>query len=149
MKAPVVCLALGLALVTRVLALAGDLSEPGIAFPADFPQPARIRITESLKHPDCKFLGGRFVNWITHLKYSGETKGLNLFLENLAKCPGVVLSVRFREDNFEDGCDWVIDHISNDDTCQLVLTVNLKSPRIKLSELAIPDAKGPPAAEAK
>jgi hypothetical protein len=149
MKAPIVCLALGLALVTRVLALAGDLSEPGIAFPADFPQPAQLRIMESLKHPDCKFLGGRFVNWSTHLNYSGETKGLNQFLENLAKCPGVALSVRFREDKFDDGCDWVIDHTSGGDTCQLVVTVNLKSPRIKLADLMIPEAKGPPATEAK
>lgn len=149
MKTPTLCLALGLALVTRVLALAGDLSEPGIAFPSDFPQPAQLRIMGSLKHPECKFLGGHFVNWITHLNYSGETKGLNGFLENLAKCPGVALTVRFKEEGFEGDCDWMIDHTSGGDTCQLVVSVNLKSPRIKLTELAIPEAKGPPATEAK
>ena len=143
MKTPAIFLALGLALVTRVLALAGDLTEPGLAFPSDFPVAARTQISESLKHPDCKFLGGRFVNWITHLKYSGDTKGLNGFLDTLAKCPGVAVAVRFSDEEFEAGCDWTIDHISGGDTCHLNVKVNLKSTRIKLTELAIPEAKGP------
>ena len=148
MKAPIICLALGLALVTRVLALAGDLSEPGIAFPASFPEPAKLRIMESLKHPDCKFLGGRFVNSFTSLDYSGETRGLNLFMEGLAKCPGVVLAVRFKQDGFAEGCDWMVAHMAGD-PCQLTVHVNLKSPRLKLEDLVVPDAKGPPAAEEK
>ncbi|WP_035612093.1 hypothetical protein [Haloferula sp. BvORR071] len=143
MKTSLACVAFGLALLTRVMALAGDLSEPGIAFPSDFSKPAQLRIMEALKHPDCKFLGGRFVNSFTSLNYAGETKALNLFMEQLAKCPGVVLAVRFKAEGFAEGCDWMIAHEAGD-PCKLTVHVNLKSSRVKLEDLVIPEVKGPP-----
>src|SRR5947208_3543515 len=102
-NAPITCLLFVFALTTRALALANfDLKEPQLAFPADFPESDRTNIMASLNRPDCKFVGGSFINSFTSLKYSGDTRGLNLFLEGLVKCPGAVLSVRFHTDRTED-----------------------------------------------
>ena len=85
----IVCLFLLFGAATRVFGLAGELKEPGLAFPEGFSESARTNIMASLRRPDCTFLGGHFINSFTSLKYGGETLALNLFLEGLAKCPGV------------------------------------------------------------
>jgi len=137
------CFLLALVLATRAFGLAGELNEPGLAFPQTFPESARTNITAALTRPDCTFLGGHFVNWYTTLKYNGETLALNLFLEGLVKCPGVTLAIRFQTDSIPIDCDWMVTH-SADDPHRLTVHINQKSPRINLGKLFLPESKGPP-----
>lgn len=139
--APLFCAAL-LATVTDALGLAGDLTEPGVAFSQSYPDGARQQVMAALQRSDCKFLKGRFINWHTTLFYAGETKALNLFLADLAKCPGVTLSVSFTADPVAgEPCDWAISHDSM--TNRFAVRVNLKSERIKLPDVSLPEIKGP------
>ena len=143
------CLLFVFSLTTRALADADfDLKEPQLAFPHDFPESARANILASLRRPDCKFLGGSFINSFTSLKYGGDTLALNLFLEGLVKRPGVVLAVRFHTDRTSDNCDWFVSHMASN-PCELTVHVNLKSLQIKVDGLVIPESKGPPLSGAK
>jgi hypothetical protein len=147
-NAPISCLFLVFALTTRALALASfDLKEPQLAFPAGFPESDRTNIMASLSRPDCKFVGGSFINSFTSLKYSGDTLALNLFLEGLVKRPGVVLAVRFHTDRTSDDCDWFVSHDAHKPR-EFSVHLNMKSSQIKLDDLVIPDSKGPPLAGA-
>ena len=92
-----------------VFALAGQLNEPGVALPEHHPEAARKRIMAALNRADCKFLGGNFLNAFTTLRYAGDTKALNRFLDDLANCPGVTLSVSFVKSLPEAG-DWQVQH---------------------------------------
>jgi hypothetical protein len=135
------CLVL-LGAVPRALALAGDLSEPGIALPAHYTETVRSNIMAALRQPDCRFLGGRFLNSHTSLNYAGNTRALNFFLDGLAKCAGVTLSVSFTFDALpDDRCDWHVSHQAGPN--RFHVRVNLKSSQIKLAELVIPAVKGP------
>ena len=128
---------------TRAFGLAGELKEPGLAFPERFPESARTHITAALRRPDCTYVGGHFINWLTTLKYGGETSALNRFLEGLAKCPGATLSVRFDKDRIPDGCDWLVCHDAGEPG-RITVRVNLNSSRIRLDDLALPEVKGQP-----
>ena len=139
--APLLCAAL-LATTTDALALAGELKEPGVAHAQGYPQAAQEQVRAALTRPDCKFLGGRFINWHTSLLYAGETKALNLFLDALAKCPGVTLHISFVEDPIlSAGSDWHVSHDAHANSFHI--RVNLKSERIKLPDLHLPQVKGP------
>ena len=140
--APLLC-AILLATATDALALAGELKEPGVALPQDYPQTAQEQVMAALKRPDCKFLKGSFINWHTSLLYAGETKALNQFLDALAKCPGVTLHVSFVATDTIPGepCDWHVSHDAHANSFHI--RVNLKSERIKLPDLYLPPTKGP------
>ena len=141
--APLLCAAL-LATATDAFALAGDLTEPGVALPTGYPKAAQEQVLAALNRPDCKFLKGHFINWHTTLLYAGETKALNQFLDALAKCPSVTLHVSFTTDPVprDDGrCDWFVSHDAHANSFQV--RVNLKSERLKLPELRLPVVKGP------
>jgi hypothetical protein len=113
--AQLACLLLMLALATRAFALAGDLKDPGLAFPKDFPESVRTTMTDALTHKDCTFLGGRFINSFTNLRYQGETTALNQFLAGLVKCPGVILTIRFQPENPNTpvNYDWLLAHTAD------------------------------------
>ena len=131
-----------LATAADVRALAGDLKEPGVALPQDYPKASQDQVMAALKRPDCKFLGGRFINWHTSLNYAGDTKALNQFLDALAKCPGVTLHVTFVADPMlHEGSDWHVSHDAHENSFNV--RVSLKSDRIKLPDLRVPAAKGP------
>jgi hypothetical protein len=126
-NAPISGLLCVFALTTCALALARfDLKEPQLAFPAGFPESDRTNIMASLSRPDCKFVGGSFVNSFTSLKYGGDTRALNLFLEGLVKIPGVVLSMRFHTERTPDDCDWHVSHMAGKPR-EFAVHVNLKS----------------------
>ena len=103
-------LVVGLALsVAVLLCLAGaspalylELSSPGVAFAEGYPANARAQVTAALKRTDLKFLGGHALNSYTSLRYRSDTRALNDFLHDLAKCPGVTIGVRFAK--IEDEC---------------------------------------------
>ena len=139
---PLFC-ALLFATSTDALGLAGELKEPGVAFSQSYPDAARQQVMAALNRTDCKFLKGRFINSFSSLFYAGETKALNLFLADLAKCAGVTLTVLFTSDPVAvEPCDWVVTHDSMAN--HFAVRVNLKSDRIKLAELSLPEVKGPP-----
>ncbi len=122
--------------------LAGDLREPGLAFPVDFPDSARAAIMAALRPAGASFVGGRFVNWVTTLRYAGDTQTLNHFLDGLVKCPGVAVSVRFQPREPDPGCEWTLSH-SAEEPGEVTVQVNLRSGRVRLEDLVIPAAKGP------
>ena len=136
---PVTVVAVLFACTAPVFAEAGSLDSPGVAFPGDYPKDARDQVMAALTRKDCKFLGGEFVNWFTTLRYQGETKALNLFLGDLAKCPGVTVHVGLKK--LDDECNWRVSHDAQGNRFQV--EVNLNSKRVKLEDLYIPEAKGP------
>jgi hypothetical protein len=135
----VAILAAFLASAPPVFAEAGTLDSPGVAFSGDYPKAAQDQVMAALTRKDCKFLGGHFVNWFTTLRYGGDTTALNLFLGDLAKCPGATVHVGFKK--LDDGCDWRVSHDAHGNRFQV--EVNLNSKRIKIEDLYIPEAKGP------
>jgi hypothetical protein len=139
----VFCLLVVAGAATRALALAGDLKEPGLAFPQGFSESSRERIMGALKRDDCRFLGGNFVNSATSLRYGGDSRALSLFLEGLAKCPGISVSISFQAEPFQEACDWEVEHSAHA-ASHVTVRVNLKSPGLKLEDLRIPEVKGPP-----
>ena len=99
--------------VGNVFALMAELKEPGVAHTTDYPKAAQEQVAAALKRPDYKFLKGHFINWHTSLLYAGDTKALNLFLDALAKCPGVTLHVSFVSDPIPgEPCDWHVSHMA-------------------------------------
>ncbi|MDB6109231.1 MAG: hypothetical protein JWR69_981 [Pedosphaera sp.] len=124
--------------------MAGKLTSPTLSFPKDFPEAVRTNMLGVLTRPDFKFLSGDFINSTTRLRYVGDTKALNLFLERLAHCPGVTLSVGFGRDiDEEKEVDWQVSHGALTDAGRLRIEVNPHSSQIKLEELVIPDIKAP------
>src|SRR5437762_14197430 len=101
-----------LLLTAKALAEYHTPTEPSLAFPNDFPEAARTNIVAALRRPDCKFLSGSALNSFTSFKYGGDTLALNLFLENLAKCRGVALGVRFSLESSMEDCDWLVTHMA-------------------------------------
>jgi hypothetical protein len=142
---PLACLLL-LGFALTAMAAYVDLTEPSLVFPRDFPESTKTNILARLRPTDCKFVAGWALNASTTLKYAGDTSALNRFLQALATCPGVTVSVCFADDLDEDS-DWTLTHNAHQPG-YLVTHVNLKSKQIKLDALAIPEIKGP-RAEAK
>ena len=147
MKATIISLCVLFALTCRSFGLAGDLTKPALAFPKGFPESAQTNILSAIQRTDSKFIGGNFLNSSTTLKYGGDTRALNLFLEGLVKCPGVILSMRFDTESDSDDCHWLLTH-SALQPGRFTVHVNLKSSHIKLDDLTIPESKGPPLDEA-
>ena len=128
--------------VGNVFALMAELKEPGVAHTTDYPKAAQEQVAAALKRPDYKFLKGHFINSHTSLLYAGDTKALNLFLSALAKCPGVTLHVSFVADPIPgEPCDWHVAHDGHANSFHV--RVNLKSERIQLPDLYLPEVKGP------
>ncbi len=127
-------------IATQAMAWAGKLSSPDVALPSDFSEADREKISTALNRDDCKFVGGHFINSFTSLRYQGQTQALNLMIDDLTKCPGASVAVRFDNREFEGEADWLIAHdvrVSN----QFTVHISLNSPRIKLDELALPEFK--------
>jgi hypothetical protein len=129
----------GFALIARAMYL--ELTQPSLAFPPDFPESTKTNILARLRPTDCKFVSGSALNASTTLKYAGDTPTLNRFLQALATCPGVTLSVSF-SDGPDEVSDWTVTHNAHQPG-YLVARVNLKSKQIKLDALAIPEINGP------
>lgn len=147
-KLTVVSLVVCFGLVAHAFAAMGDLKEPGLGFPDSFPAAARTKIMAALRRPDCKFLSGTSHNAGTRLRYAGETVPLNLFLESLAGCPGITVSIRFHNELGDGISDWVVDQDGFDPT-RLCVRVNLKSSRVKIENLVVPEIKAPSITEKK
>ena len=86
----------------------GELDQPAFGFPESFSAAARSQIMRALQRTDCKFLGGTSHTTRTTLRYEGETVPLNLFLKDLAACPGITLSFRFNTPE-NANYDWTVE----------------------------------------
>lgn len=128
--------ALVLALAAPAWALSGTLDKPGVALPVGYP--ATQQVMAALNRKDATFVDGHFVNSFTSLRYRGNWLAFNLFLEDLAACPGVSVSVRFKQ--LPDDVDWRVGHdgLSNG----FLVEINPASKRLDLERLYIPVAKG-------
>ena len=124
----------------QVHALADGLKSPnGIAISTDYPAAAQIKLRAALDRKDCQFVGGRFVNWISMLRYEGHTEALNGMFADLAECPGVTVTTVFRK--IDEKCDWSVVHNAHGNSFEI--QINVRSKRIDLEGLKLPAAKGP------
>ena len=121
-------------------ALAGELKQPGLAFPPDFSPALQQQIQTNLTRADCEFVSGRFLNWNTHLEYNGSVTALNQFLAGLAQIPGAVILVRFSSADTA----WQVSH-SSMQPLQFQININPDAPGFRWSELNLPVIAGPPA----
>src|SRR5688572_26534541 len=109
-------LLLMLGVAGRAFGEMGEVKEPGFALPETFPAAARNGIMAALRRPDCRFVDGTFFNQNTYLRYAGETRALNLMLEDLARTPGCTLSIRFQDNATRSDYDWLVEHDGWDPT---------------------------------
>lgn len=120
-------------------ALAGELKRPGISLSTKHSQETRERIMKVLNREDAKFVGGRFINWFTTMHYAGDAKALSLFMDELAKIPGVVLSVSFVKDRIFDEAPWSVHHEAHGNRFHIRVSMNSD---IKMEEIYIPEIRG-------
>lgn len=123
----------------QVFARAGELTTPGFPIPSTCSEAARERIAAILRRPDFKFLGGNFVNRFTTHCYARDTTALNLYLDELAHCPGVALSVSFVKSLTQAG-DWLVHHDPHRN--RFDIRVSLASAHIELEKLVVPEVVG-------
>ena len=125
-----------------LLARGGALLTPSFTAPQGCPTEVMNQVRAAFNRSDCKFVGGHYVNRSTRVRYSGDTKALNGMLADLAKSPGVVLTIQFTEKFSEPG-DWSVSSQPGSNQFIFQVVVNLESERIKLDELRVPEMKGP------
>src|SRR5829696_7022868 len=101
-----------------LFAAAGEVDVPAVAHAAGFPEAARLQIAAALKREDCKFLGGNWLNAWTTLRYAGDTRALNFFIEELSQCPGVTVSVSFKN-SLPDRAVWCVGHSAHSNRFQI------------------------------
>lgn len=120
-----------------VFALAGEIESADVAYPESYPPESQAKVRAALQREDSQFMGGHFVNWFTTIMYTGDMLSLNLMIDNLTKCPDIVVTVRFQKVDAEH--DWLIFH--NALTNQFDVHVNLNSQNIDLEQLRLPPLK--------
>jgi hypothetical protein len=114
---------------------AGDLKIPGVSYPGSYDDAGRKAVSAALTLEDCEFLGGRWVNSMTSLRYAGDTAALSKFLQALAKCPDATISLSFANELFEGG-DWLVQHHAHGH--HFHVRINVGSVRISLPRLDLP-----------
>jgi hypothetical protein len=117
--------------------LAGDLTQPSLAFPKDAPYCDAVM--KVVMDKSFKFLRGHFVNADTTLEYSGDAASLNAFLAHLAACSGVKVHVSFSADvdAFSNpDAAWTLRHNAWGDGAAFHVIVNTRL--IKESVVSVP-----------
>lgn len=131
----------------RALALAGDLERPSIALPESTDQGWRDAVMQVLNERSAEYLGGRFINANTTLRYGGNSEPLSRFLAGLAKCPGTRIVITFTKDA---DAHWVVQHYGGADARRFHIRIRTGTAGLPLEELRLPDIVGirkAPAAE--
>lgn len=118
-------------------ALAGELKQPGLAFPPDFPSALQQQIQTNLTRTDCRFVSGHFLNWNTQLNYNGSVTALNQLLAGLAQIPGARIWVRFTSADTA----WQVSH-SAMEPLHFRISINPDAPGFHWSELSLPVIPG-------
>jgi hypothetical protein len=142
-KALLLCAVILVGCIAAAHAWMMHLTEPSLSFSAGFSRTTITNMQAALIRPDCKFLEGTALNWFSTFKYAGDTVALNHFMEGIAKCPGVTLSVHLDADRpATEVADWMVMH-NGQEPAELVVHVNLKSTNVILGKLVIPAIQGP------
>lgn len=117
-------------------ALRGEITEPsGIAFSSDYPENARLEVERALADSGAEFVRGHFINWISTLHFRGDVSHLNTMVGRLCRCHETVVAIKL--DEWEEDCEWSIVHDATSNRFQI--TINLRSSKIRLKELEIPE----------
>lgn len=124
----------------KTFALAGELSIPGLAFPAGFPEAARTNLIAAVSLPDSGFIRGEFVNSSTQLYYGGDTAALNAFLQRLAGCPNTTIAITFVSGIADHpAATWKVSHSGITNPARLAVQINFHAGKIHLEDLLIPN----------
>ena len=119
----------------RASAAWGELKQPRLPMARTFTEAEYAKLNAVLDRKDVTFIKGYSLNVHSALQYSGDTLSLNLFIEALTECPKVSVRICFfRPCAYQN--DWMVTHTANSN--EIVIRVNLDSPRIDLTELHIP-----------
>lgn len=129
----------------RAFAARGELKAPSVATSATYPAAHREQLLNVLKPKDCKFIKGSWLNSFTNLHYHSDTKALGQFLNELAKCPGVTVSISFYRPGKDarwapEGSNWSVFHDAHSNRFQV--KIRLDSDEIDITSLYIPPLKG-------
>ena len=130
-------LVMGAALPASALLI--KLDRPSVAFAQGYPKESVEKVLAVLNRKDCTFVDGMGINSFTTIHYRSSTVALNQFLEELAACPGVTLSVSLKK--LPQEYDWRLSHEAHGN--RFHAQVNLNSKRLDLESLVIPELKGP------
>jgi len=122
-----------------VLALAGDLERPSIAFPETTEPGWRDAVMKVLNQESAAYQGGRFINASTTLRYGGDAKALSQFLAGLAKCPGARIAI-----TFSDAADanWIVEHSAWIEARRFNIRIRTGKDGLPLDGLRLPDIIG-------
>jgi hypothetical protein len=121
--------------LTKVHALAGDLTSPSLAMPAETSEAVRTNLMAAISDKEYKFLDGHFINASTTLHYGGQTESLNRFLAKLGECDGVRLTVTFVKE--PDGPAWTLTHNGWGAAGEIYIQINIAASEIKMEQLTI------------
>jgi hypothetical protein len=126
-------------------AAAGTLDSPSVATSSSYPQAHRVKLLETLKRKDCKFISGSWINSSTQLHYHGDAKALGQFLTDLTNCPGVTVSISFYRPGGDfvaspEESNWSVFHSAINNHFQV--KINADSKDLDLTMLYIPPLKG-------
>lgn len=125
-------------------AATGELTTPAVSFPTEYPQAKRDQVNSVLASSKVEFVGGNWLNFFTRLDYRGDTKALNVFLDELVQCHDVSVHVSFARPgsaSYLSELDWSISHWAGKN--HFHVTINLDSDRIDLTSLYLPDMGRP------
>jgi hypothetical protein len=122
----------------RVEALAGNLDVPSLGFPSEMNKTTREQIMAAIVDKSYQFIDGRFVNAFTTLRYGGEMKGLNRFLEKLAECEGMKVVITYSKSLSGEVATWLLRHNGWVEARQLVVSINTDAPKFDKTKLEIP-----------
>jgi len=149
LRIALVCLAL-LVAAPAAFALSRSLPTPDINFPKDYDKARAAQILGILRSPKLKYADGIISywppKWETTLVYNGDTAALNGLLADLQGVKGLNVAVTFSRGNLattRDGAsgNWEVNYVQNaPDTLSVV--VSLKSDKIDLEKLRLPEWKG-------
>jgi hypothetical protein len=115
----------------------GELKQPRLPMARTFTEVEYAKLNAVLDRKDVTFIKGYALNFHSALLYSGDTLSLNLFIEALTECPKVSVHICFfRPSPCANESDWMVTHTANSN--ELVVRINLDSPRIDLTKLHIP-----------
>ena len=102
-----------------------------------FTEAEYTQLNAVLDRKDVTFIKGYALNFHSTLQYSGDTLGLNLFIEAITECPKVPVHICFfRSSPCANEGDWMVTHTANSN--KIVIRINLNSPHIDLTKLHIP-----------
>lgn len=122
----------------RADALAGDLDRPSLGFPSDMKETMRQQVMSAISDKSYQFIGGRFINASTTLRYGGEMVGLNRFLEKLVECEGMKVVITYDKGSAGEQATWLLRHNAWGEARQLVVSINRSAPRFDQGKLEIP-----------